>query len=306
VAPPRRRRRRRRSPSSIAAPIRPLTARNRTAPASTPARPTAGSVWSADYDGATHLTVKSVSELATLPTWTLEDANGNLYEVSGDKLLELQLHLSFADPATGKIAMYVLGFDAAVNEKGHNVVHKYNMNWRMDQPNTTPQQYCFDVTGAPDPVVFQQGLFVNPTTAAVTRDETTKGTVMLSCRLGAPATVWWWGYPYLGHSAATFFDAGLQMKRASYCADSKHYTYTGTHIFIADSSGIEDDPIKELEAFWTAQGAICLSNLRHPNLTPAPFSGSCNGHVLKPCPTLDEVSQQSGTWLVDGVDQATP
>jgi ADYC domain len=269
--------------------------------------PSAGNVWSADYGGLTRLTVKSVSEVGTLPTWTLEDAGGDIYEVSGDKLLQLQLHLSFADPATGKIAMYILGFDAAVDEKGHNGkgVHKYNMNWRADVANSTPQQYCFDAKNNPDPVVFQQGLFVNPTTAAVTRDTTTAGTVMLSCRLGGPATVWWWGYDYLGKTASTFFDAGLQMKRASYCADSHHYTHSGTHIFIADSSGIEDAPIDEIESFWTAQGALCLTTMRHADEFPEfDMSRTCNGQVLQLCPTLADRRQQPGNWLVDAVDPA--
>jgi hypothetical protein len=261
--------------------------------------PSAGSVWSADYEGQTDLTVKAVTEKATLPEWTLEDSAGNVIPVVGAKMVNLKLHLSFAEPSTGKIDMYVIGFDAAVDEPGHRVVHKYNMNWHLEG-SSAPQQYCFDANGKGDMVVFQRGLFVNPTSAAVTRDATTTDYVMLSCRLGGPATVWWWGYPYLGTSDATFFfDSGLQMKRASYCADSNHYTKTGTLIHIADSSKIEDNPILAVEAFWTPTGATCIGKMRHPELG---FNGTCNGVALGACPTLEEQFDQPGEWIGDGIE----
>ena len=261
--------------------------------------PQAGVVQSADYGGATKLLVKSVNVIDTIPEWVLEDpTTGVITNVIADKLVGLQLHINFPIPPTGKIGMYVIGFNQAVNETGHRMVHKYNMYWRLDQPNATNAQYCHDSTGKPDMVVFEQGLFVNPVNAAVTRDVGTENNVLLSCRLGGPATVWWWGYPYT--TTGSYFDAGLQMKRASYCADANHYTKSGTLIHIDDSSGIEDAPINEVEAFWTPTGATCIGTLRHPELATN-WDRTCNGVALQPCPTIAEQTALGGTWLADGI-----
>ncbi|HEX4458069.1 MAG TPA: ADYC domain-containing protein [Polyangia bacterium] len=261
--------------------------------------PAPGTIRWADYAGATNLQVHSVTETATVPTWVLEDANGAAIDVTGKELVNLQLHLDFADPDTGKLRMYVIGFNPVQYETGAHWLYKYPMYWRLDgNPATTNQPYCYDENGKVDPVVFQRGIAVNPTTAVVTRDATTADTVTLSCRLGGIATVYWWGYPYLTGSIY-FYAAGLQMKRASYCADSNHYTIAGTHIRIDDSAGIQSDPIDDVEAYWTPAGATCIGLRRHPEI---PFSGKCNGVALPSCPTIAARQAEGGVWLADGVD----
>jgi ADYC domain len=135
----------------------------------------------------------------------------------------------------------------------------------------------------------------------VTRNATTAHFVTVSCRLGGPATVYWWGYDHLNPATTWYFDGGLHMKRASYCANSRHYTIAGTQIRIADDAGIEDDPIQDVEAFWTPTGATCLGTMRHPELG---FSGWCNGVKLPVCPTLDAVElgdAGQSPWLADGI-----
>ncbi len=259
--------------------------------------PEPGSVWSADYQGVTGLEVKSVTETNTVPTWVLQETNGTLIDVSNAALVNLKLHLSFADPATGKLDMYVIGFDSVLTEAGVRPLRKYDMTWKVEGA-TTDQSYCYDANGKLDPVVFQRGIAVNPTTAAVTRDATTVDTVTLSCRRGGIATVYWWGYPYASGSDY-FFAAGLHMKRASYCGDSSYYTISGTQILIDDSSHIEDSEIQQVEAYWTPTGATCVGKMRHPELG---FNGICNGVLLPPCPTIATRSAEGGVWLADGVD----
>lgn len=267
--------------------------------------PKAGLVSGAEYGTQTNLVVRSIHEVGTLPTVTLgqfnSDGSETTYTVTGSDLVSLHLHLSLSTPTTGKELDYVLDFNKATDEPGNQVVHEYNMVWRKaGQPATANQQYCWDGNGKPDPVVFQHGIYVNPTSATVTRNQATADLVTLSCRQGGPATVWWWGYPYTLGANTWYFDAGLQMKRASYCADSQHYTHTGTKIAIHDDvqpKPVQSDSITRMEAFWTPQGATCLDEMRHPDMG---FKGECNGVKLPQCPKLSD-QPDGGAWLADGV-----
>jgi hypothetical protein len=232
------------------------------------------------YQG-NQLGVTSVSETATVPTWTL--SNGAA--VTGRQLVDLKLRISFT---TGTVAhSYVLEFDNPVEAPGNNTIHAYPLRWRSATGAAAP--YCLaasDGVPEPDPVVFQQGIGVDPETGSVTRNPSTSGFVVLSCLRGALATAYGWGYPHRASSASpispAYFDAAIQMKRASYCGDAHFYTVAGTPIHIADDQGVNDDPIARLEARWTPAGARCvnLENMRHPELN---FTGVCNGRVLPPC-----------------------
>ncbi|MCU1280077.1 MAG: hypothetical protein JWM53_3623 [bacterium] len=240
-----------------------------------------GSVSSADYLGKKGLQVIAVRESSTTPIWTLLDsATNTTTNVIGAQLLDLKVIIT-PDASAGGSKQYELSFDKfATDISGKQPVRTVNMRWRAAYSNVVPTQYCVDASNQPDPVVFQQGMAVNPVNAAVTRNSTTDGVVTLSCRLGAMATVHSWGYAYRTPYNTFYFDAGLQMKRASYCADANHYTTAGTKIQIADDSGIQSDTITYLESWWTPQGALCLDNPRHWN---AGFSGSCNGQPLPHC-----------------------
>lgn len=260
--------------------------------------PVLGQVVSADVQGQSS-SVVSVSEAATVPTWTL--AGGRA--VTGDQLAELTLHILVDDHR------YALGFTAAAPTGTHTQdVHAYRLRWTAETP-TAWQDYCFDGgTPAapqihnPDPVVFQQGINVDPLSGKVARDHA-QSLVTVSCLRGAPATVYGWGYAYNAAPKATFFfDAGIHMKRAAYCGDSRHFTEPNTWLDIADSAHIQGGslPMAKLEAWWSPDGATCLNlkNARRPELLHG-FNGVCNGK--QPLPRCAE--DPSAIYLGD---QASP
>ena len=238
-------------------------------------------IGSADFNGDTGYQVLSVSESGTKPTWVLSK-NGSTTQVTGAELLKLRLYLYLTQDAGGNKS-FTIAYNggAVVQPTGQSqlAIWKFNMVW-SNGSGSPFYQYCIDSSSAPDQVVFQQGIIVDPDTAAVTRDNSY---VTLCCTKGAMAKVHSWGYAYRkGYKAAPLFDAGLQMKRDSYCADQSHYTVAGTDIYIDDSLGIQNDVFKNIEAYWSPQGALCvnMASLRHPELG---FNGSCNGQTLPAC-----------------------
>lgn len=277
------------------------------------ASPTPGRVDSAEYQGK-HLRVTAVQEASTAPTWTLLDpATQKSFPVTDTQLLHLKLYISFdvssattpprpppqtpratasqgpGDPAIAGSERYVLDFDHAGTDGGQHDVHTYNLRWSEAIAGAQPTQYCVDANGFADPIVFQQGIDVVPTTGAVTHTANTSSIVTMSCRKGALATVYWWGYDY-DTSDPFYFSAGIQMKRASYCGDYRHYTYAGTNIYIADAKGIHtlpDQDLDNIEAAWGPGGALCinLDERRHWGITydGAAFDGTCNGQKLPVC-----------------------
>jgi hypothetical protein len=265
----------------------------------TPGHGTFGIAWS----------VVSVRESATEPTWTLFDReSGQMREVTGVELADLTLFIQFTVPAGGggnAITSYALEFsspDAFSSAAGKPPVHTYNVRWRdVADANAQPRQYCSDAKGVADPIVLQQGMAADPVTGSVTRDSTTTGFVTMSCRAGALATVYSWGYPYRSPADTFYFDAGIPMKRASYCADSQYYTVAGTHIHIKDDKLIQNELIDHLEARWTPKGAMCLepSNARHPEIIARKgFKGVCNGQPLPKCQ-----GAPSAQYLADGSEK---
>lgn len=269
-----------------------------------------GSVAAADYAGPsgpqTRLPVLSVAESSTIPTWTLLDRAVQppaTIAVSDADLTRLALHIQFTIPpaAAQEIVLTFTDPDITPNPP---TIHRYQMHW--SKPNGAARQYCFKTEASvvripedpndADPIVFQQSIDVDPLNGHVTRTAATADFVTLSCFLGAPATVYSWGYPYKAsrrpprpadhpvHPEPTYyFDAGIQMKRASYCGNEEAYTVAGTQIDVADDWPIRQDPMANLEAMWTPSGASCLNcpNRRHPEMH---FSGQCGGHTLPACP----------------------
>jgi hypothetical protein len=268
-----------------------------------------GFIASAIYASQPHLRVLSVTENATVPTWTLlEDGSTDPIYVTGTDLLDLRLELFFPANGTNSAASagasvgighdlrtLWLGFDAATTAHDKRTVHAYNVRWWADtMTGSPPVQYCVDAHQVADPVVFQQGIQVDPVTGAVTRDASS---VTMSCSLGAPAMVYRWGYDH--RSSSTFyFDAGIHMKRASYCANKHYYTAAGTQIEIRDDKGINNTAIQHLEARWTPTGASCvnLENLRHASMG---FRGWCAGTRLPACSTVTPRGP-AGASLADG------
>ena len=238
-----------------------------------------GSVVDALYQGVSY-SVVSLSEKATVPSWLLQDDDtGAQINVGGSQLVGLQLGVETGSAADKGLS---IKFTAGDVDNTHNLpVEYFNMVWIR---NGKSYQYCIhnDETWSSDQVVFQGSIAVDPNTAKVTRDDTSANMVTLSCRGGAIATVHSWGYGYRTGYDPQFFDAGLQMKRDSYCADGSFYTLPGTAIQIDDSLGVNTTAPHYVEAFWSPQGALCvdMKHRRHPELG---FTGKCNGVALPLC-----------------------
>lgn len=260
-----------------------------------------GNVDSADYLQNSH-TVISVGETNTVPTWTL-GTPGSRALLQAKDLQNLKLHISFTVLSGGiktqKTA--TLDFDAATpNTIGGNVkqpLSQYNMRWtNPDYSNKPSQQYCHGPSQQPDDMaVFQQGIDVDPVTGTVAHLNS-GNFVTVSCSLGAPAMVYSWGYPYKGSDTDTFyFDAGIHMKRASYCGDMRYYTWAGTPIHLLDSKVAHGDPLPPpgVEAWWDRSGAICVSSehMRHPELAPSDINlMTCGGQPYQPGISLSTCS----------------
>jgi hypothetical protein len=301
--------------------------------------PGIGQVDSADY-GQQNFKVISVHETIepTMPAWELLDPATKLpVQVTDLQMPALRLYISFTVPegASGGVVTKKarLSFKAAptIPRNGGGSVHVYSMQWEnlSDASIASPQQYCQGPSQQPDTVVFQQGIDVDPVKGKVGRVGAANF-VTLSCSLGAPAKVYSWGYPYQGTSpSATFyFDAGIHMKRASYCADFRHYTWAGTLIKKSDDKNINHQisPLPPnsppgLEAWWGADGALCVNseNMRHLSLAPTdiklmtcdgqPYkigqplkncSFICNGAPLPKCPLIPRKKLPWPQILVDG------
>ena len=214
-----------------------------------------GQVFGAAYQGMSWRVV-SVAESSTVATWTLQDSTGqSRTAVIGDQLHQLTLYIRFTtlgdDPKE-----YVLDFDGppiAPPPGNTRPTTSYHMRWAENGRGGVPLSYCQDANHLPDSVVFQRGIDVDPVTGTVARNSQANNFVTLSCYLGAPAVVYRWNYDY-ADTDSFYFDAGIQMKRASYCGNGDYYTVAETKIQIGDDRINRDLPIHMLEAWWSPQG----------------------------------------------------
>jgi hypothetical protein len=255
-----------------------------------------GQVDTADYGERKNLKVISVHEgsTPTMPIWELLDPGTNGIVRTDPQLPApdpavpaLSLHISFPVPGTGTqvaVKSAFLTFRAApsISRNKGSSIYTYFVQWenRSDPSIALPQQYCQGPNHKPDTVVFQQGIDVDPSTGNVTHPNVAPNVerfVTLSCSLGAPAKVFSWGYQYQGAAPVTFyFDAGIHMKRASYCADVRHYTRSGTDIeklddkFINRPIDLSSPAAPDVEAWWGPEGALCVNSerMRHPEMAP--------------------------------------
>lgn len=249
-----------------------------------------GQVLTARYRDATWRVV-SVSEIATLPTWTLRSQAGETVALTGNDLRDATFNLVFATPSSPR-HRYILGFGDRRIDTGHQRdVHSYPMQWREWSGASTWKPYCLPSPYSPvtDTVVFQQGFAIHPLTGRVVRGIDAERQVTLSCKSGAPATVYSWGYDYQGTRDDTFyFDAGIHMKRAAYCGDHRYFTTTGVSIAIWDDRAIHSELTPHLEAYWTRAGASCL-NPGHRRASLPAFDGLCDGTPLPACEPPEDV-----------------
>jgi len=272
-----------------------------------------GQVYKADYRkhtstgivAMTNLAVIGVTEQGTLPEWTLQEDKNVPFPIRGPDLLDLTLYIAFSAPPLGQ-TQYVLDFVGP--DAGDQRVHRYGLRWRALAGTAAPTPYCLDAQQAMDGAVFQRGIEVDPVDGRVTR--TTPTDVTLSCSFGAPATVYGWGYDYAASADTFYFDAGIHMKRASYCGDAMFYTKPNTKIEIADDLplgpnrvAIEAGRVPNLEAWWTPSGASCVNpdNLRHRAMG---FGDSCGAGRLPTCQL--PVGQPPPKFLLDGPQHPGP
>jgi hypothetical protein len=307
--------------------------------------PSPGQVTSADYFGYNYHVV-SVTESGTYPTWTLQAwGGGTTFQVPAAYLQYLQPYLYTRIPNPPSASPYYLYVrllfspmqsDTGIGAYSETTVYKFNMQYQKLYTDNTPQsgylQYCNDAAGNADPVVFQGGIDVAPTTGTVT---SVANDVTLSCRQGAIATAYWWGY--VPQTDPWHFAAAIHMKRGSYCGDENVFTVAGTKITILDDWFTQTQwPNGGIEALWTPTGASCFNQSRRPdgdinaypwqqvagtmlavglqpfdfykvywNYASTPYNKSCNGVPLPPCPTLGQLVlpdyTTTQTFLLDGV-----
>jgi hypothetical protein len=313
--------------------------------------PELGSVVTADYEDRVVLPTKVIIPVLRiglevrsireddkkLPVWELWDTKRKVSTmVSGDALRRLSLHIQFGLAGRqGPSEQYVIDFAGTPdphknpdkNEQCSNAT--YNMAWTPETIDPEPQKrnpYCLrSKDNDSDSIVFQQHIFVDPRTSKVSYpqdDARVQRFVTVSCYLGAPATVARWGYEYdfanpsacsptRGTSSHFYFDAAVQMKRASYCADEHAYTMAGTEISISDSVPVHQDAKPDpatIEASWTRDGATCLNlcQARHKELLSADPKCedkhfSCNTTAIPFCGPRDITG---GPKIYDGLPDA--
>jgi ADYC domain-containing protein len=271
---------------------------------------TTGMVDGAVYNGVSYnvTAIGTNPSYPTYPSVTLKNAGGTI-TVWGYYFSNLQLNISLTSPVKQQYALTfgpstwgAANYDPGVGNSGHFTAdYKWDMQWRdLWQPSSTTQPYCKraptvdaggNKTQLDDSVVFQSGIDVDPQTGHVFANA---NDVTMSCRYGAPATAYWWGYDW--NSDLWHFAAAIHMKRASYCGDAGFHTVGGTKIDVQDETYIEGATSlagitiqdTKVEAFWGPNGAICYNQPRRPDLKDhgvTEFGGSCGGNPLPRCDT---------------------
>lgn len=179
-------------------------------------------------------------------------------------------------------------------------VYGYGVEARSSAPTATWSSYCRGPGDVAQGAVFYQGSQWNPLDGSRS-DGSTR--ITMTCETGSVARCMRWGYRPWGSAAnaqgvstslAEHHQACIHMKRASYCGDSRSNTIDGTWIYIQDqlSPNLHAGSLDTIEAVWTAQGAACLSNRRHPELL---FLG-----CAQPLPTCT-AAQQANFLLATGL-----
>ena len=258
--------------------------------------------------------VVAMGATGTIPTWRVAAPSppGGFVDLTDTAVVGQRLALGFPVEKNGPRLQYAFWLNNEVIESTHPTggpsasMYKFLAFYQPMSSTWSPsgpmRGYCVDGHSQPDPVMFQEGIAVDPVVGSVTRPTFATNMVTLSCRKGAIATVFSWGYRYLGLAPDTFyFDAGIHMKRASYCADAEAYTTSGVTISIEDNRAINMQTNSHIEAWWTPAGALCLGTLRRPDIAAAKgFSNSCATKIppnLPACPPRMPSTQ----WLRDWV-----
>lgn len=117
----------------------------------------------------------------------------------------------------------------------------------------------------------------------------------IACLSGALGKAGEWGYrPYdINHYE---FQGIIRALRADYCGDGDSWTKPGTAIDIEDRWGIQKffNPNHRTEAFWSPDGALCVTLPRRPEFTEV----KCGTKILTDCGnlTFDNLGYDAMVW----------
>jgi hypothetical protein len=212
--------------------------------------------------------------------------------VKGDELAKLSFEFEVKVGASGPVPYAMVVRDGSETP---SALWHYQVVYRQtDVAVETWRDLCNSPTGS-NLASFTEGFQVDGMTAEVSA---VPEAVTLGCETGAIDTCRDWGYggvpkapvPYLGPDEnRDLFASCLQAKRAAYLAgygDPTSYTVDGTEIHVLDHFGLHGDNTTmsnvRPEALWGPGGAICLTEMRHPELVNDAIT-----KLLAPCTPFD-------------------
>lgn len=228
----------------------------------------------------------------------LRDASGTVRTLQHAELANLNLVLRVPDQTGLLYSNYRLRFTRAESiDSQFADVDGYQVDYSVDGLlGGSWSSYCKGPSGEAQRSVFFQGSQWSPMDGARTDGA---DLVTMTCESGSVAKCMRWGYrPWASGSLLSggttslrdYHQACIHLKRASYCGDSRSNTFDGTSIIVNDpfSPAINSGSSDVIEARWSANGATCVSNRRHPEL---PFLGC-------PLPLPACSATQSGGFLL--------
>lgn len=252
-------------------------------------------------------TIQSIRTTGTALTIELRTSLGLVVPLQGSGLAGLTLTLQvpsvlgLSTLLAGNYQVRFSGAEPIDSQYGDVVGHR--LEYRTDGLlGSAWAPYCKGADSQAQRTVFYQGSQWHP--ANGTRVDGAQY-VTATCETGSVARCMGWGYrPWATAVGATgtvsladHHQACVHMKRASYCGDRRTSTIDGTQLYIQDqlSPALHTGSLDTIEAVWSASGAVCLSNPRHPELL---FLGC--GQPLPTCTAAHQSSYLLATGLVGG------
>jgi hypothetical protein len=245
--------------------------------------PGTGKILTAERSGISYSVREISAEDGQLRVVVIDPSTFATVDLSGDKLIDLRLHVQLPPPFKGAdLRTYSLIFHG-VKELDSNTkdVFGYELTTQIDNsPGAKEVAFCQrNDLGTNEMAQFTGGSQWNPMTAKRTD---AKALTSVSCESGAIGRCAQWGYRPWAKAAnkATgtseylpdAHQACIYMKRADYCGNGDTYTVDGTMIGISDvfDPAFQATGGGKLEALWTPKGALCLGIQRHADMPIAP------------------------------------
>jgi hypothetical protein len=229
---------------------------------------------------------------------------GDVRSIEGAALADLVLTVAVPAPGGRGAHAYDLRFTPAGTFAGSSErfepLRRYSVEFRSSgRGQGAWTSYCEQPDGEAMSATLLPGAQWSPDDGARTDGD---HLVTLTCETGAVAQCALWGYVPWEHAVApgsaevqalaAHHQACIHMKRGAYCGTDESFTRAGTAIEVSDPFGIQGTSVGEVEAFWTPEGAACVSRARDPE---AGFEGC--PEPLPACPP----SPGPGIHLVSGV-----